>query len=120
MPTATAISASRAPALAHALVDQLAAWPFVRVERRGHCAVVLSGARELAIGTIDLREGRLTIAVPPHMVGAMLARHPLLEPAGRGVRLALSDDEHCAAATRLLRWRIGRVRFAPQAGEASP
>jgi hypothetical protein len=117
MPTATA---SRAPELALALADRLSTWPLVRVERHGRSAVVLSGARELAIGTIDLQEGRLTVAVPPHLVGPMLARHPQLEPAGRGVRLALADDASSAVGVALLRWRIGRTRFAAQGREASP
>jgi hypothetical protein len=106
--------------LAYALVDQLSTWPFVRVERLGRRATVLSGVQELAVGVIDLREGQLTVAVPPGLAGPLAERHPLLEPAGRGVRIALSDDEHCAAARAILRWRIDRERFAAQGAEASP
>ena len=102
------------------LVERLASWPFVRIERRGRRVVLLSGDRDLAIGAIDLEEGMLTVAVPPPLVATMLARHPELEPALRGVRVALSDAEHMAVGEAVLRWRVGRVRFAPQRREASP
>jgi hypothetical protein len=107
-------------ALAHALLDELSVWPFLRVERRGPRAVLRSGGSEREIGAIDLREGRLTVAVPRYLVGSLLARHPQLEPAERGVRIALSDDERCAVAQALLRWRLGRARFGAQGREASP
>lgn len=102
------------------LVDRLGAWPFVRVECRGRRAVLLSGGRDQAIGAIDLREGMLTVAVPPPLVGALLARHPELEPALRGVRITLTDADRLAVGEAVLRWRVARVRFAAQRREASP
>jgi hypothetical protein len=107
-------------AYANALVERLAAWPFVRVERRGPRAVLLSGDQDLAIGAIDLQDGVLTVAVPPPLVGPVLARHPELEPALRGVRLLLSDPDRLAVGEAVLRWRVGRVRFAAQRRAASP
>jgi hypothetical protein len=105
---------------AEVLVQRLATWPFVRIERRGARAVLTSGGRDLPIGTIDLRDELLTVAVPPALVGPVLARHPELEPGGRGVRLALTDPGRLAVGETLLRWRVGRVRFAAQRREASP
>lgn len=102
------------------LVERLASWPFVRIERRGARAVVLSGGQDLAIGAIDLREGLLSVAVPPPLVGSMLERHPELEPTLRGVRIALTDADRLAVGEAVLRWRVGRVRFAAQRREASP
>lgn len=105
---------------AEALLERLASWPFVRVERRGMRATLLSGDRDLPIATIDLRDEELTVAVPPALVTPMLRRHPELEPGGRGVRLILSDAAHLAVGEAVLRWRVGRVRFAAQRGAASP
>jgi hypothetical protein len=113
MPTATA-------SYANELVERLAAWPFVRIERSGTRAVLLSGGQDLAIGAIDLQEGMLTVAIPPPLVEPVLARHPELEPALRGVRLLLSDADRLTIGEAVLRWRVGRVRYAAQRTAASP
>jgi hypothetical protein len=119
MSTAAA-TATATVSYAAELVQRLAAWPFVRIERRGARAVLLSGGRDLAIGAVDLREGMLSVAVPPPLVAEMLDRHPQLEPTPRGVRIALTDTERLAIGEAVLRWRVGRVRFAAQRREASP
>lgn len=105
---------------AEALLQRLASWPLVRVERRGTRATLLSGDRDLPIATIDLRDEELTVAVPPALVTPMLRRHPELRPGGRGVRVALTDPARVAVGETVLRWCVGRVRYAAQRAVASP
>jgi hypothetical protein len=83
-----------------ALLGRLAAWPFLRVERRGPIAALRAGPDDAVIGTLDLRTGVLV--------------------AEGGLRLEVADGESGLRAEALLRARVRVARFGVQMHEASP
>jgi hypothetical protein len=87
---------------AQALVDDLRSWPFVRVERRGHRALLLGARAGDLLGTLDLRTGLLAVHV------------------GAGAQLEVRDRAGRRAAEALIRRVVDRERFAFQALLASP
>jgi|tagenome__1003787_1003787.scaffolds.fasta_scaffold19406928_1 hypothetical protein len=109
-----------APAEASRLLSRLDTWPFVRIERRGLCAVVYGGDCDQVVATLDLRSCVLTADVAGELRRRLLDHHPRLQPTGHGVRLHVTDAEDRLAAEALLRWQIDLERFAPQWREASP
>jgi hypothetical protein len=102
------------------LVRRIREWPAVRIEKRGPCAVLLSGARDVPIAELDVSTGALAAFIPPDLARSIVRDEPLLQLARDCVRITLVDDASRRAAERLLRWRINLERFRPQLREASP
>jgi hypothetical protein len=102
------------------LVRRIREWPSVRIEERGACAVLLSGARDVPIAEVNVSTGALAAFIPPDLARSVVRDEPLLQLAQDRVRITLVDDASGRAAERLLRWRINLERFGPQLREASP
>ena len=118
---ASPLPSSREPTTeAGKLLRRLESWPFLRIERRGACAVLHSGVADRVIGTLDLATGTLTTDLTRDLIHPLLEDHPRLQVTGGGVRLDVVDVGCRRAAEALVRWRIDVERFATQMHCASP
>jgi hypothetical protein len=100
------------------LLDRVAAWPSIRIDRNGRRATLRDRIAGV-IGNLDLRTASLVVDVPWDMVGALGDLAPPA-PGEAGVRLEVLDEDRSRTAIALLRWRTEIERFAPQYRNASP
>jgi hypothetical protein len=100
------------------LLHRLDSWPYLGIERRTQRVILR--VRDLAVGTLNLDTGVVSVDVPPRSESPLLGGHPQWRRTKDGVRVHVTDLDSRTAAEALLRWRIGMERFAGQLRAASP